>query len=280
VITDDPLRDVEHQLVAAATRERAPHPTPPRRRARRRTLALLAAGTLAVSAIVLIVLIVLLRTGATAPSLAQAAYAQLNPKDGIITLRYDTRFLDGGHLYQHARAEISYTSTQERSVATSIGPRSGRAVRFLEVVRTARDIRSYESGARTLTVQANCQRSGALPRATTVDPIAQFKSLYQRHRISQRGTTIFDGRHVSRLVANEAGQQFVYLVNPKTGELVAMTLRPLANIVTGAPFTGSIVRFTSYRRLPLDPASRTRLEMRPHPGAKTIQLGRSRCPHR
>ena len=59
-----------------------------------------------------------------------------------------------------------------------------------------------------------------------------------------------------------------------------MTLRPLALIVPGAAFTGTVVRFTSYLRLPLDASSRTQLEMRPHPGAKTIRLGRSRCPHR
>ncbi len=152
-------------------------------------------------------------------------------------------------------------------------------MRFLEGVRTAREIRSYESGARTLTIQANWRKSGAFGRSTAVDPIAQYKSLYQRHRISQRGTTTFDGQRVSRLVANKAGQQFVYLVTPTTGEPVAMTLRALADIVPGAPFTGTVVRFTSYRRLSRDASSRT-LEMRPHPAAKVITLGRSRCPHR
>ena len=171
MITDDPIRDLEHQLVAAAARENVPHPTPPRRRARRRTLALPAVGALAAAAIALIVL---LGNGASAPSLAQAAYAQLNPKDGVIALEYDTRFLDGGRLHQHVRAEISYSSIQARSVSTSIGPRSGRAVHFLEEVETAREIRSYESGSRTLTIQATCQRSGAFPRSTTGDLIARF----------------------------------------------------------------------------------------------------------
>lgn len=278
MITDDPIRELERQLVAAAARETAPKGTPPERQTRRwARLVLPATGALAAVAIALIVL---LGSGASAPSLAQAAYAQLNPADGVVELKYDTRSLDGGHLYQHARAEISYSATQERSVATSVGPRSGREVRFLEVVRTPREIRSYESGANTLTVQANCRPSGAFRRLTAVNPIAKFKALYQRHRISQRGTTTFDGRRVSRLVANENGQQFVYLVTMKTGEPVAMTLRPLANIVPGAPFTGTVVRFTSYRHLPLDASSRTQLELRLHPGAKVIKLGRSRCPHR
>lgn len=276
MITDDPIRDLEHQLVAAAAHQAAPHPTPARHRARW-WLALSATGALAAVAITLVVL---LGGSASAPSLAQAAYAQLNPKHGIVALNYDTRFLDGGHLYQHARAEIFYNATQERSVGTSIGPHSGRAVRFVEVVRTPREIRSYESGANTLTIQPNCWPSGRFPRSTAVDPIAQYKSLYQRHRISRRGTTTFDGRRVSRLVADDADQRFVFLVTPKTGEPVAMTVRPLALIVPGASFTGTVVRFTSYRHLPLDASSRAQLKMRPHPGAKLIKLGRSRCPHR
>lgn len=274
MITDDPIRDLERQLVAAAAHQATPQPTA--KHHARWWLALPATGALTALAITLVTL---LGGSASAPSLAQAAYAQLSPKDGIVELSYDTRFLDAGHLYQHARAEIFYSATQERSISTSIGPRSGQAVRFLEDVQTAREIRSYESGARTLTIQANCRRSGAFPRSTAIDPIAQYKSLYQRHRISQRGTTTFDGRRVSRLVANEAGQQFVFLVTSKTGEPVAMTLRALSNFVPGAPFTGTVVRFTSYRHLPRDASSRT-LKMRPHPGAKVITLGRSRCPHR
>jgi hypothetical protein len=263
-------------IVAAAAHQAAPHPAPAKHRARW-WLALPATGAVAAVAIAVLAL---LGGSASAPSLAQAADAQLNPKHGIVALSYDTRFFDGGQLYQHARAEILYNATQERSVGTSVGPHSGRAVRFLEVVRTPREIRSYESGANTLTIQTNCRPSGAFPRSTAIDAIAQYTSLYQRRRISQRGTTTFDGRRVSRLVANEAGQQFVYLVAAKTGEPVAMTLRPVATIVPGAPFTGTIVRFTSYRLLPLDAASHAQLKMRPHAGAKTVQLGRSRCPHR
>ncbi len=275
MITDDPIHDLERQLVAAAALERAPEGTSPERRARRWTLlALPATGALAASAIALIAF---LGGGASTPPLTQAAYARLNPKDGIIELSYDTRFLDGGRLYQHARTETFYSATHERSVGTSIGPRSGREVRFLEVVRTPRDIRSYESGANTLTIQANCRPSTASPRSTVADPIATFKTLIQRDRVALRGTTTFDGRRVSRLVATEAGQRFVYLVSPKTGKPVAMTLRPLANLVPGAPFTGTVVRFTSYRHLPLDASSRTQLEMRPHPTATIIKLGRSRC---
>jgi hypothetical protein len=277
MITDDPIHDLERQLVAAAARETAPHPTPPRRLARRWALALSATGALAAVAVALIVL---LSSGASVPSLAQAAYTQLNPKHGIVDLNYDTRFYDGGHLYQHARAEVSYNATQERSVGTSIGPRSGRAVRFLEVVRTPREIRFYDSGANTMTIQANCWPSGRFPRSTTVDPIAKFNALFQRHRITQHGTTTFEGRRVSRLVADDADQRFVFLVTPKTGEPVAMTLRPLALTIPGAAFTGTVVRVTSYRHLPLDASSPAQLKMRPHPGAKIIQLGRSRCPHR
>jgi hypothetical protein len=276
MITEDPIRDLERQLLAAAARAAAPHPIPARPRARRWALTLAAAGALAAVAIAL----ALLSSGASAPSLAQAAHTRLNPEHAIVELTYDTRFLDGGHLYQHVRAEVSYTATRERTVGTSIGPRSGRAVRFQETVLTPDEIRSYESGADTLTIQANCRPSGAFPRSTATDPIAMFDSLYRRHRISQGGTTTFDGRRVSRLVANENHQQFVYLVAPTTAEPVAMTLRPLANIVPGAPFTGTVVRFTSYRHLPLDGPSLAQLQMRPHPGAKITELGRSRCPHR
>jgi hypothetical protein len=275
MITDDPIRDLERQLVAAAARQ-APKATPARRRARWWALALPATGALAAVAVALVVL---LGSGASAPSLAQAAYAQLNPKGGIVALKYDTRFYSDGHLSQHARSEIWYSANQVRVISTSIGPRSGRAARSVEVVLTRREIRSHEPGEDTLTLQANC-RPGALPRLTVVDPIAKFNSLYRRQRISQRGTTTFDGRRVSRLVANQAGQQLVFLVTPKTAEPVAMTLRPLANIVPGAPFTGTVVRFLYHRHLPLDASSRAQLEMRPHPGAKVVNLGRSRCPRR
>ncbi len=276
MITDDPIRDLERQLVSAAAREAAPHAMPTRRRTRW-WVALPATGALAA---ITTALIVLLGGGTSAPSIAQAAYAQLNPKGGIVALKYDTRFYSGGHLYQHVQAEIAYSATQEHTVGTSIGPRSGHAVRYLETAWTRREIRSYESDANTLTIQANCRPSGRFPRSTTVDPIAKFNDLYRRHRINQRGTTTFDGRRVSRLVANEASQQFVFLVTPKTAEPVAMTLRPLANIVPGAPFTGTVVRVLYQRHLPLDASSRARLEMRPHPAAKVINLGRSRCPHR
>jgi len=111
-----------------------------------------------------------------------------------------------------------------------------------------------------------------------VDPIANFNSLYRRHRISQRGTTTFDGRRVSRLVAAEAGQQFVYLVTPDRGEPVAMTVRPLALSSPGAQFTGTVVRFLSYRRLATNASSRKQLQMARHGNAKFIELGTSRCP--
>ena len=275
MITDDPVLELERQLVGAAARRRAKtSPTP--LWARWQVLALPATGALVAVAVALVVL---LGGGASAPSLAQAAYSQLNPKDGVVVLKYDTRFYDRGHVYQHVQAEVSYSATREHSVGTSIGPHSGRAVRYLEVVGTGREIRSYESGADTLTIQANCGASGAA-RSAVVDPIAEFNSLYRRHRISQRGTTIFDGRRASRLVANEAGQQLVFLVTPKAAEPVALMLRPLANIVAGAPFTGTIVRFSYHRRLPLDASSRAQLEMRPHPGARIVNLGRSRCPSR
>jgi hypothetical protein len=275
MITDDPIRDLERQLVGAAARATAP----PAAAARHRGRWWLALPATAALAAVAVALVLVLGGGASSPSIAQAAYARLNPAGGLVHLRYDTRWYSGGHLYQHARTEAWYSAAKERSIGRSIGPRSGRAARYLEVVRTPREIRSYESGAKTLTTQANCRRSGRFPRGTTVDPIARFNALYQRHRITARGTSTFDGRRVSRLVADDAGQRFVFLVAPKTGEPVAMTLRPVANIVPGAQFTGSVVRFLVHQQRPLDGSSRAQLEMRPHPGAKVIHLGRSRCPH-
>jgi hypothetical protein len=275
VITDDAIRDLERQLVDAA-RQAAPQPAPTKSRARW-WLALPAAGALAAVAITLAVL---LGGSASAPPLAQAAYARLNAKHGIVALSYDTRFFDGGRLYQRARSEIFYSATRERSVGTSISPHSGRTLGFLEAVRTARELRSYESRANTLTTQSSCRASGRFPRATAADPIARFNALFRRRRISQRGMATFDGRRVSRLVADDADQRFVFLVAPHTGEPVAMTLQPLALIGPGAHFTGTVVHFTSYRHLPLDASSRAQLEMRPHPGAKRINLGRRFCPHR
>jgi hypothetical protein len=276
MITDDAIRDLERQLVDAAARQAAPQPAPTKSRARW-WLALPAAGALAAVAITLAVL---LGGSASAPPLAQAAYARLNAKHGVVALSYDTRFFDGGRLYQRARSEIFYSATRERSVGTSISAHSGRTLGFVEAVRTAREIRSYESRANTLTTQSNCRASGRFPRATAADPIARFNALFRRRRISQRGMATFDGRRVSRLVADDADQRFVFLVAPHTGEPVAMTLQPLALIGPGAHFTGTVVHFTSYRHLPLDASSRAQLEMRPHPGAKRIKLGRRFCPHR
>jgi hypothetical protein len=276
MITDDPIRDIEHQLVAAAAHQAAPHSAPAKPRARW-WLVLPAAAALAAVAITLAVL----RGDSTStPSLAQAAYAQLNAKHGIVALSYDTRFVDGGHLHQRVRTKIFYSATRERSVSTNISPRSGRTLGFLEGVATAREIRSYESRANTLTTQSNCRRSGRFSRATKADPIAKFNALFRSHRVSQRGMTTFDGRRVSRLVANDADQRFVFLVAPDSGEPVAMTLRPLALIAPRAAFTGTVVRFTSHRHLPLNASSRAQMEMRPHPGAKRINLGRRFCPHR
>jgi hypothetical protein len=278
MITDDPIRDLEHQLVAAAAHRAAPHPAPaPANRRGPWWLALPAAAALAA---VTGTLAVLLGGSASGPSLAQAAYAQLNAKHGIVALSYDTRFLDGGHLSQRVQAEIFYSATRERSVSTGVSPHSGRTLGFLEVVRTPRVLRSYESRANTLTTQSNCRRSGRFPRSTSADPIAKFNALFRRHRIRQRGTITFDGRRVSRLVADDAHQRFVFLVTPKTGQPVAITLRPLALIRPGATFTGTIVRFTSHHHLPLNASSRAQLKMRPHPGAKRIDLGRSFCTHR
>ncbi len=64
----------------------------------------------------------------------------------------------------------------------------------------------------------------------------------------------------------------------KSGEPVAMMVQP-QTFVGQHKFTGTIVRFLSHRNLPLDASSRAQLRMRPHPGAKIIDLGRSRCPH-
>jgi hypothetical protein len=268
VISDDPIRDLERQLVGAVPRTAGA----PRQASRWRWA--LPAGAACVA--VVAGLILWIGGDASAPSMAQAAYARLNPGGGIIELKYDSRFYDGGRLYQHARTEVWYSAGHEHTVATSIGPRSGRDRRFLEVVRTARQIRSYESGAGTITVQANCR----VPHTTTGDPIAYFESLYRSHRISQRGTATFDGRRVSRLVAADAGQQFVFFVTAESGEPVAMTVRPLALIARGARFTGTVVRFLSYRRLPIDASSRAQLDMAPHSEARLIELGRSRCPQR
>jgi len=272
MITDDPIRALELQLVDAAARRAAPQPAPARPRARW-WLALPAAGALAAVALALAVL---LGDSASAPSLAQAAHAQLNAKHGIVALRYETRVFDGDHLYQRVQSETFSSATRERSVSTGISPHTGRVLGVLEGVRTPREIRSYESRANTLTTQANCRASG---RSTGADPIARFNALFRSHRLRQRGTTTFDGRRISRLVADDARQRVVFLVTPKTGQPVAMTLRPLALIRPGARFTGTIVRFTSHRLLPLNASSRAQLEMRPHPGAKRINLGRRFCPH-
>jgi hypothetical protein len=218
--------------------------------------------------------------GGAEPSVAEAAYAALSPRDGLVYVAADTRWYSGGTLYQRVRSETWYSATRERSLVTSIGPRSGRASRYLELARDARRIRAYESGERTVTIQANCRPSGKQPRPTTVDPVAHFRSLYERGRLAHLGKTTFGGRLVSQLVASEEGRQLTYLVGPRTGELVALRVSrlPVGLRRPGPGFTGVVVRFSAHSRLPLDAASRGLLEMRPHPGAWTIHLGTARCP--
>jgi hypothetical protein len=210
-------------------------------------------------------------------SLLAAAYAQLAPRDALVYLKTDTRWYSAGKLHQHARSETWYSAAQERSVATSISRRSGRPARYLEVVRDRSQIRSYISDSNTLTIQANCWRSGASPRDATIDPIAKLRSLFKQGRVIDRGQTTFDGHPVTRLVAAEGPELFTYYVTRAGGEPVAMRVNR-RSAPTRTRFTGTVVRFVAHDRGPLDTIARATLMMRPHPDARVVDLGRSRCP--
>jgi hypothetical protein len=271
MITDDPIADLGQQLVRAAGRltPSAPSRRPPR---------LWFAAPAAALAAAVVVLAVLLTDGAGRPSIVEAAAAQLDPHSGIVHVTYDARSYDGGKLYQHARTATWYSATRERTVSTSIGPRSGKSAGTLEVVSTAKRIVSYESRANTLTSQARCKPSGVPSRGVDIDPLAMFVALRTGHRFMPGGTTTFEGREVTRLVAVRDLVRLVYLVAPKTGAPVAMTTRPeRLPAPRGAPFTGTVVRFLQHERLPLDSATRPLLTMGDHPSAKTSSLGRTRC---
>jgi hypothetical protein len=233
-MVDDPVLQLEHALRKAATRRR------PRR-------LWLAAPALAAAAAVALL-------AGREPSLTALAAQHLS--NGIVYLKTDTRTYDGRTLNAHNTAELWYRGTRERSLATSLGPKTGRVARSLEVVRDARTITSYESGANTLTTQAVCHARPAL------DPVTRLRTL----KLRERGTATFDGKRVARLVATDGPQQLTYLVTPKTGEPVALRVRLEGQI--------TLTRFLAHDDGLTDPAL---LRMRPHPGAKRIDLGRSRC---
>jgi hypothetical protein len=264
MITDDPILDLERQLVGTAART-APAPAPPSRRVRARRLALPAAGF----ATACVAIAVLLTGGTSTPSLAEAAYAQVDPGSGLVHVKSDTRFYDRHRRYQHVRTDTWYSGDIAHSVATSLGPSSGRAVRYLETVRRPTGLRYYESTSKTLTIQPICRRPASAGRSTS-DPIALFRRLYKQGRVSSGTTTTFDGRRVRRLVASPSRTlRLVYLVTPKTGEPVAM--------VNESGFDRAVTRFSTHDRVPLTSATRAHLALAAHPGATVRHVRGAGC---
>lgn len=243
-MVDDPILQLERALLGA--------------RLRRRRRVYVIPALVAAAALALFVL-----TRPPAPSLAATAYAHLT--NGIVYLKTDTEDYNAGKLYGHTRAELWYRGPRVRSIGTSIGPRSGRAVRYLEVVRDGRTIVSYESGTRSLTTQALCRSH------PTADPLATFRALLGQGRVHEAGTGRFDGKPVARLTAVDGRQEFTYYVTPKTGEPVAMRVR--FEDQTG-PFTGTLTRFLAHAE---DLTDTVLLRMRPHPIAKRYELRQTRC---
>lgn len=271
---DDPILELEHQLVTAA-REVATARTHVRWRvaAAAGAVALLALGA-----------VIGLSVQRPSKSLAATALAQLSPDNGIAHLRYETSWYSDNRVYARTMTETWYTSRVEHSIGTNVSVHGARSHRYLEVVRTPRTLRSYESGARTLTTQSACQARSKFPSLRAADPINDFRFLYAGGKLHDRGTAIFDGKRVGQLVANEKGNEFTYLVDPDSGELVAMKVVPtaMARIQRQAAghFTGTIVRFLSHDQEPVTRSTRKGLEMKSHPGARLMDLGSRYCRHR
>jgi hypothetical protein len=274
MITDDPIRDLERQLVAAATTRAATgHPA---NRSGRRTaiLAAAAVGLLVTAAVVLTggggsVTSATGPGGRPAGSIVQAAYSWLDPTGTVIHMQFDTRSYAGRPPVVHevGQTDVWYSGDTERDVSTKVSPINDRAVAHLETVSRPGSLRYYESNTNTLTTERVCRPRGT-PAAA--DPVAEFRALYHEGRITRGATSMFDGRRVRRLVARGRGtQRFVYLVGPRTGAPVAM--------IDEAGGDRSTVRFTGYQRLPVNVITRRDLRLQPHPGARPIHIGGPGC---
>lgn len=271
-VLDDPVDQLERELVGAA-----------RRRAAQRRQARLLRWAVAPAALILIALAVVLLSGSRpSSSLAAALYTHLSPGRGLIHLEYETHWYSGGKLYERALGETWYTTRTEHSIGTNESVHGGHFRRYLEVVRHGRTLISFESGARTLTTQSTCPHRSRFPSARQIDPISDFDFLYKHGRISERGTTEFDGRRVAQLVAVEHDNEFTYLVDRDSAEPVAMRVTPrvTARLQTATHFTGTVVRFSAHNWLPLNKVNRKLLAMRPHPGARLVHLGTRFCRRR
>jgi hypothetical protein len=252
MITDDPIRDLERQLVQAAAAPRRAL-----RRRRRWQAALVAAPALAAA---VWVVIAAGTPGDTRLSVAQAAAAQLVPGGGILHLRYTSTMYDGPRVTQRVNVSTWYSSTTTRTVATSAT--AGGQTSSLETVRRGRQLRTFESLQNVLTLQRLCSAPGA---DSFSDPVARLRELLREGKLTPDGTQRFAGVAVQRLAYSAGPLHVVFLVQ-RIGSA------PLAMITDVAGRDRTVVRFTGRVSLPATAENQKRLAMAPHPGARVVRL--------
>jgi hypothetical protein len=256
MITDDPIRDLERQLVkAAAAPRRAP------RHRRRWHAALVAAAAVTAAAFVIIAVGTPADTRLT---LAQAAAAQLAPGGGVIHLSYTSTIHNGPRVVQRIEVSTWYSATTTHTLATSTSA-DGRTS-SLETVRRGRLLRSFESSQNVLTLQTVCSSS---PAGNFSDPVARLRELLRQGRLTPDGTQRFAGVSVQRLAYSAGPLHIVFLVHKSGSAPVAM----ITSLSGGRDRT--VVRFTGRASLPKTAASQTLLAMAPHPGARIVRLARA-----
>jgi hypothetical protein len=248
-------------------------------RARRRRLALAAAGVAAVAAGAFVA-INLADSGAPGPGVVERAVAAVAAED--VVFHYVERMEAtvpsrmGEDMTVYSESWNTADGRFHHKRYTSPGPGAELLSDFAGRRLPGRDLAralAWDAREDTIREMGYSFDSGPVPNLDPLaDPGAQLRTLEEQGRLRPAGTTEVDGRRAYRLESGpvsrpdepESEERVVFLVDAET----YLPLQKRHSIDTGVGSATLVSRYTVYERLPLNARTSELLALDAHPGAK------------
>ena len=254
-MSDVPFLDqLGEELARRAQRDEAA------RQRRRRAFARWQAPALAAALAAAAFLVLGIAPGATPPGIAERAYAAVTPEGEIAHSIQDITIHQDGKLALHERTERWWDGQRMRALTSKVA--GDDVVPLTERVVVGDTLTTY-------LVQRNQLRRDErnfLGGQRQDDPIAVFRELYRQDKVKPDGTATLDGQEVRRLTMRDGNELRAWLVDPETYQPIQY------RITVGNPERPAYAytaRYLTYEHLERTAQTEQRLEMSPHPDAKT-----------
>jgi hypothetical protein len=269
-----------HDVSAQSTLTRilaGEHPAPDdltlpatRQRRHRHTAWLLAPAFLLAAAVAALLLV----TAAGGPSIVSRALAAINTNHGVVHFLEITRTTRPSGP-ETARTEIWLSGKQSHEVSTyrmDLGPKDNIEFQIETAIR-GDQVQTYTAGT---ILKSKAGPTACAPRfflafycgeRQASDPFTAVRALYRSGRLHAAGQSTFAGRQVDVITGTDAQQhpaaRVRILLDPTT--LIPLEIQERSGTTTQT----TLIR--DYRHLPLGPATRPLLALRPHPHASIRQ---------